>query len=132
MDVSGIPVLRGGGGPTSKERGLYAVLVCIFLFTPVRARGVEENDRTAWEQGRSAEVEVEDANRKTIAEGVAKGTRIRCADMATEVKMASVRRTVFVCGGEKKLMAFVIKSFSGETRKLTKASDVIGYARESI
>lgn len=32
MDVSGIPVFRGGGGGGSSLYWVYAVLVCIFLF----------------------------------------------------------------------------------------------------
>jgi hypothetical protein len=45
IDVSGMPVFRGGGG-TSNDRGLYAVLVCILRFDDVRERGVVENART--------------------------------------------------------------------------------------
>lgn len=44
MDVSGMPVFRGGGGGISRDRGLYAVLVCIFRFDEVRVSGDEEND----------------------------------------------------------------------------------------
>jgi hypothetical protein len=40
-----MPVFRGGGGPTSKERGWYAVLVCILRFVDMRGDGVEEKDR---------------------------------------------------------------------------------------
>jgi len=32
IEVSGIPVLRGGGGGDWREYGVYAVLVCIFRF----------------------------------------------------------------------------------------------------
>ena len=81
MDVSGMPVFRGGGGPTSRDRGLYAVLVCIFRFDPVRERGVEENDRTTCWQDRSVQVEGCEANLKTKADGAVNGIKTRCADM---------------------------------------------------
>jgi hypothetical protein len=45
MDVSEVPVFRGGGGPASKDRGWYAVLVCILRFVDMREGGAEENDR---------------------------------------------------------------------------------------
>jgi hypothetical protein len=36
MDVSGMPIFRGGGGGVSKEYGWYAVLVCILRFVDMR------------------------------------------------------------------------------------------------
>lgn len=56
IDVSGVPLLRGGGGAWgSREYGWY-VLVCIFLFVDMRADCASEIRRSAWRHGRSAGV----------------------------------------------------------------------------
>jgi hypothetical protein len=78
-----MPVFRGGGGPTSKERGWYAVLVCILRFVDMRGEGVEEKGR------RRGVVAGEAANLKTKLTGAVKGTNKRCADMMKDVEMVS-------------------------------------------
>jgi hypothetical protein len=109
MEVSRTPVFRGGGGGMSRDRGLYAVLVCIFRFDEVRVSGDEENDRTTCWYGRKGQATLEEANLKTKTDGAVKGTKTRCADMMKGVKMASPRSIVSDCGGERRWSAFVIQ-----------------------
>jgi hypothetical protein len=51
MEVSGMPVFRGGGGWGSKELGWYAVLVCIFRFEDIWEECAEEKVLERWWQG---------------------------------------------------------------------------------
>jgi hypothetical protein len=81
MDVSGIPVFRGGGGWVSKEYGWYAVLVCIFRFEDCREEFVDEKDRRTCWQGRRENVAGEEANLKTKLVDDVRGARTRCTDI---------------------------------------------------
>jgi hypothetical protein len=85
IDVSGIPVFRGGGGWVSKEYGWYAVLVCIFRFEHIREEFVEEKDRRTCWQGRREDVPGEEANLKTMLVDDVKGARTRCTDILAVV-----------------------------------------------
>ena len=79
MDVSGMPTFRGGGGSEPREKGWYAVLVCIFRFEDIRGICEDEKDlNTCW-HGRREDV-VGEANRNIDDDDV-KGARSRCVDM---------------------------------------------------
>lgn len=56
IDVSGVPLLRGGGGAWGSREYAWYVLVCILRFVDMRADCASATRRSAWWHGRSAGV----------------------------------------------------------------------------
>lgn len=80
MDVSGIPVFRGGGGGGSSLYWVYAVLVCIFRFEEDLYELQEENARRRCWHGRVDE----EANLDIKAAGEARGAATLWIDMVKD------------------------------------------------